>query len=214
MTVRDALLSRHQYAFNNPTTNWGPDGHFCSRKAPGLPQVLYGTCWPNSTPISEPSHGGGYIHALPQNPTYGTQGGKTPDAPAKPKANGPNSQNDVSARHQRDMWITVSDVLGVLGGVFGFLSLIPGPQQPIFAALSVISSLGGTIISCILGGDQLASCIIGIILSAIPAVGASAKAAFRGVLVDAVNGAVNAIGRMGDGLGIVTGGGDLVTRNR
>ncbi|GAA2054206.1 hypothetical protein GCM10009820_13190 [Leifsonia soli] len=197
-------LARYRYAWSNPTTFLDPDGHKCAPRT-GASDALPLGC-------GAPPHKAYQDVKMPPAPPPYAPAKKDPKTPA---ATDPKSKSETQKRHaERDRWVIVADVLTIVGGVFGFASLIPGPQQPVLAALAAVSSLAGTVISCILGGDQLASCVIGVILSAIPFVGASAKASFRGIIKDAVDGAVQAVGRMGDGLGAVTGTGDLVKRAR
>ncbi|WP_348786597.1 RHS repeat-associated core domain-containing protein [Leifsonia sp. NPDC080035] len=222
-------LARYQYVHNNPTTYLDPDGHICAARNStdalplgcGAPPVKArdDVKMPPkpSTPISDPIYGGGYIHA----------------GPNKPQADGPNSKNDESDRHdcpagqtlyassytnsscvsndalkqQAANWGTFFDVLGWIGAAAGLLSWIPGMQW--LAPIAMIASLASTIYNCINGGVRLTGCVVGILTTVIPGLGGAAGAVLRGRLSawlsEVIKDAVRALGLSGSIVGVAEG---------
>ncbi|MFF2051895.1 RHS repeat-associated core domain-containing protein [Leifsonia sp. NPDC058194] len=210
-------LARYQYAFTSPTTNWDPDGHRCAQRS-GTSDALPLGCgappaqaWDNVNmpPTSQPS---------------------TPSKPSKPTPNGPNDQNDEQDRHmcpagqtmyassytssscvsnaaleqQAANWGTFFDVLGWIGAAAGLLSLIPGMQW--LAPIALVASVASTIYNCVVGGERIGGCVIGIITTAIPGGGKLLGKALRGKVEDWISDAVAqafaALGISADGLGV------------
>jgi hypothetical protein len=134
-------------------------------------------------------------------------------APKNPTAKTPAAKSTVPPRHDdRRMWETIADILSVVGGIAGIAALFPTIAQPALALIAGLASGASTIISCILGGDQMINCVLGFIFLALPGASSTVKAFVKDWVIEAVGGAGKALGITGNSLGIATGGGDLIKK--
>ncbi|MFJ3394670.1 RHS repeat-associated core domain-containing protein [Leifsonia aquatica] len=212
-------LARYQYAAGNPTTNWDPDGHVCTKR--GSTDALPLGC--GAPPVQAYNN----VKMPPSNPP------STSSDSSEPTSNGPNDKNDVQDRHacpagqtmyassytssscvsnaaleqQAANWGTFFDVLGWIGAAAGLLSIIPGMQW--LAPIALVAGAASTIYNCVNGGDRLVGCILGIVLIAIPGAGtAAAKLTAREVekwVTEAITQASKALGVSGDAFGVAQG---------
>jgi RHS repeat-associated protein len=205
-------LHRYAYVWNSPLTNLDIDGNRCASvnpKSDGLPLGCGAPPVQAHDQVKPPS-----TRPVPPNPPgpkpIFDSSGKPIDY-SNPEAKNPKDKSNVQDRHT---WEVIADVLGVIGAVAGLASLFPSPIQSILAAIAGIASSASTVISCLLGGDALTACVIGIILALIPGIGAAAKAAVKGWVKDAIKGVVDAIGASGNAFGLTVSGGDLYVKLR
>ena len=198
LLTQPRALHRYAYAWANPSSNLDVDGNLCARVSPQSDALPLGC---GATPVQAYNNveDKSAASVAPKNP-------RSEQSPSSPKAKDPRTQDNVQDRHT---WEVVADILSIVGGIAGIAALFPTIAQPFLAALAGIASSASTIISCLLGGNELTNCIIGIILAAIPLGGALTKALVKDWVKDAVKGVVNALGALGSSLGIVVSGGDL-----
>ncbi|UAJ79320.1 RHS repeat-associated core domain-containing protein [Leifsonia sp. ZF2019] len=87
LLVQPKSLARYQYAWNNPTTFWDPDGHRCASRA-GASDALPLGC-------GAPPHQAWENVQMPPDSTTTS----TPSGPSGPSVSGPNDQNDLPSTH-------------------------------------------------------------------------------------------------------------------
>ncbi|WP_244528366.1 MULTISPECIES: RHS repeat-associated core domain-containing protein [unclassified Leifsonia] len=197
-------LHRYAYAWNNPTSNVDINGNICARYNPASDGIPLG-CGTNPAPwrptITKPP-----TSPAPPAPAK-------PSSPAKPKADSPNSQNKVQDRHDNIDWTLVANILGVVSGIAGFLIWTPAPFGQIFAAIAGAAGMVSSAITCMEAiknkkSSDWANCIVGALLTLIPFVPMAVKKWVQGWALEAVEGAMSALGIVGSGYtGIVSGGG-------
>ncbi|MGO4534464.1 RHS repeat-associated core domain-containing protein [Leifsonia sp. 2MCAF36] len=201
--------NRYGYGWNNPTSNVDVDGNLCARVNPtsdALPTGCVGTPVQAHNAVTPPAP------PQPQPPQ------DKPKNPPSPKATGPNSQSNVQDRHDDIDWALVANVFGIVSGVAGFLIWAPPPFGEIFIAIAGAAGLVSTAIACMQAGktnkrSDWANCIVGALLTLIPFVPQAVKAWVRNWALDAVNGAMSALGIVGSGYSTAVSGGGLVSGN-
>ncbi|MET3566271.1 RHS repeat-associated protein [Leifsonia sp. 563] len=208
LLVRPQSLNRYAYVENNPATltdllGFAPISDIFKRPGtqPWHPPLLPSTNRP--VPANPP----------PPVPVF-DKGGKPIDY-SKSKAVGPNSQNNIQDRHDVD-WELIGTIFGVVSGVAGLFFWVPY-AGPVFAAISAAAGLVSTAISCLSAfssptAPDWADCIIGAVLTAVPFIPLVLKNWIRGMVIDMVRGAVQAISSSGSGLAVGENGGKLISK--
>ena len=156
------------------------------------------------------------------------------EPPERPRAAGPNDENDESDRHecpagqtwhdnsytngqcvsddvlrrQAENWGTFFKLLGWIGAAAGLLSLVPGMQW--LAPIAFVASAASTIYQCVTGGrDGIGACIISAVMTVIPGAGKLAAGAIAGRVAawvtEAVTQAARALGISFDTFGVARG---------
>ncbi|WP_431279060.1 RHS repeat-associated core domain-containing protein [Leifsonia poae] len=166
-------LARYAYVSDNPATYIDPHGHACARRGSGdgLPLGCGAPPVQAHNNVTMPPQTRRPVPANPPPPVH--------VVPAKPKAIGPNTKNQVSGRHacpagksiysnpysesecvstaalkQRSKnWDSFFSVLGWIGALAGFASLFPGMQW--LAPIAFVASAASTIYDCIKGAPDL-----------------------------------------------------------
>ena len=222
MLTQPKSLARYQYVHNNPTTYADPDGHRI-----GDPSA-YNTDDPDQARrMRDVDNATNYLVAENRAKTLGYE------PPERPRAAGPNEENDESDRHecpagqtmyataytnsscvsddvlkrQAENWGTFFDVLGWIGAAAGLLSLIPGMQW--LAPIAMIASLASTIYNCVNWGSRLVGCIVGLVTTLIPTGGQAAGKLLAGRIEawvsDAIIQAFKALGISADAFDVARG---------
>ena len=219
LIAKPKSLSRYSYVENDPIRYLDPDGHRLSEPSADA-RSNSPTFWIDQQREAEArrienervaaamaaGHGVGY-RPVPPNPpgpvpVFDPKTGKPIDYSKPQQRHAPHS--DIN-------WGLVSDVFGVVSGAAGLLWWLPPPYGQIASAISGAAGLVSTAISCMEGGSAVVDCIVGIFLTLIPFAPRAVKVWARGWVTEAVQGAVNALGRMGSAFGLTESGGRLVT---
>ncbi|WP_020075482.1 RHS repeat-associated core domain-containing protein [Cryocola sp. 340MFSha3.1] len=196
---------RYGYAWNNPTSNLDIDGNLCARVNPKSDALPVGC---GATPVQAHTN-----VADRSKPPVAPQPPRTEQTPKKPAPADPASKSNTTDRHDIN-WELIGTIFGVISGVAGLFFWVPY-AGPVFAAISAAAGLVSTAISCLNAFESptapnWADCIIGAILTAIPFIPLVLKNWIRGMVLDMVRGAVQAIGSSGSGLAVGQNGGKLI----
>ncbi|WP_231371084.1 RHS repeat-associated core domain-containing protein [Cryocola sp. 340MFSha3.1] len=200
LLVRPQSLNRYAYVENNPATltdllGFAPISDIFKRPGtqPWHPPLLPSTNRP--VPANPP----------PPVPVF-DKGGKPIDY-SKPKAVGPNSQNDEQARHaqeakelrkQLEVW---GNVLGMISGALGLAALFLGPAAGVVAGIaSALIGIAGAVLGCVATGINV-DCVVNAILALVPAGATAVAIGLRGILKPIVKLALEAFSGALGGLG-------------
>ncbi|WP_231919705.1 RHS repeat-associated core domain-containing protein [Leifsonia sp. 467MF] len=204
---------RYGYAWNNPTSNLDIDGNLCARvnpKSDALPVGCGATPVQAHTNVADRSK-------PPVAPQYPRE---TPKV-EKPKAVGPNSQNNIQDRHDVDWKAVVSNVLGIVGFVAGILGYAPGPVGLIAKVVGAIAGAVSAFLACT--PTINASCILNIIGAAVAGAGFGLGVAVAvkkalgqlvPILLQAFDGGMSALGNSTDLFNLITGMGCTIEPGR
>lgn len=115
--------------------------------------------------------------------TLGTSNGKK--GGPKPQPRTPKESSQPAARHGDTE--TLLAVLDTVGTIAGFAAFLPGPQQPVLAAIAAIAGAAAAFTRCATGGIN-ADCMIAVIFAALGPIGKGLKHVIGPIIKQALGG--------------------------